>query len=302
MESTDKEVEVKKNIINKIKVSKEQREKIYVKIFKEFGIAILIFIYFFFLNLGYVRIESNIFKEDLHTFAGILVISSILLFESAYRKDSDDIAIHGVELLIVAILTLFMPYIYFYRGVSFKFLYSISPIYIAFYFLIKSFIIYNIEVRKYRDSLSDVKEILTNKEKSYLDEENIKKFDEIKLESQERVKKANTKKKMAKMINDNRKRVRNDKDKNIKENDQKKNESKEKVEAKGTSFKKSTVGKSPNESAEEKVVKKTFTKTKKTTMTTTKKRGRPRKNTKKDVKPLATAGRTKKKDGDSKND
>ena len=46
MESTDKEVEVKKNIINKIKVSKEQREKIYVKIFKEFGIAILIFIYF----------------------------------------------------------------------------------------------------------------------------------------------------------------------------------------------------------------------------------------------------------------
>ena len=92
------------------------------------------------------------------------------------------------------------------------------------------------------------------------------------------------------------------KNKNIKENDQKKNESKEKVEAKGTSFKKSTVGKSPNESAEEKVVKKTSTKTKKTTMTTTKKRGRPRKNTKKDVKPLATAGRTKKKDGDSKND
>ena len=33
MESTDKEVEVKKNIINKIKVPKEQREKIYVKIF-----------------------------------------------------------------------------------------------------------------------------------------------------------------------------------------------------------------------------------------------------------------------------
>ena len=183
-----------------------------------------------------------------------------------------------------------------------KFLYSISPIYIAFYFLVKSFIIYNIEVRKYRDSLSDVKEILTNKEKSYLDEENIKKFDEIKLEKQERVKKANTKKKMAKMINDNRKRVRNEKDKNTKENDQKKNESKEKVEAKGTSVKKSTVGKGSKESVEEKVVKKTSTKTKKTTVTTTKKRGRPRKNTKKDVKPLATAGRSKKKDGDNKND
>ena len=33
-----------------------------------------------------------------------------------------------------------------------------------------------------------------------------------------------------------------------------------------------------------------------------KKRGRPRKKTKIDVKPLATAGRSKKKDGDNKND
>ena len=300
MESTDKEVEVKKNIINKIKVPKEQREKIYVKIFKEFGMAILIFIYFFFLNLGYIRVESSIFKEDLHTFAGILVISAVLLFESAYRKDSDEIAIHGVELLVVAILTLFMPYIYFYRGVSFKFLYSISPIYIAFYFLVKSFIIYNIEVRKYRDSLSDVKEILTAKEKSYLDEENVKKFDEFKLENEEPVKKSNTKKKMAKMINDNRKRVGNVKDKNTKENVKKKTESKE--NAKVTSSKKTATAKVSKVNEEENI-KKTSTKAKKTTTTTTtKKRGRPRKNTKKDVKPLATAGRTKKKDGDSKND
>lgn len=301
MESTDKEVEVKKNIINKIKVPKEQREKIYVKIFKEFGMAILIFIYFFFLNLGYIRVESSIFKEDLHTFAGILVISAVLLFESAYRKDSDEIAIHGVELLVVAILTLFMPYIYFYRGVSFKFLYSISPIYIAFYFLVKSFIIYNIEVRKYRDSLSDVKEILTAKKKSYLDEENVKKFDESKLENEEPVKKSNTKKKMAKMINDNRKRVGKVEDKNTKENVKKKTESKE--NAKVTSSKKTAIAKVSKANDEEENIKKTSTKAKKTTTTTTtKKRGRPRKNTKKDVKPLATAGRTKKKDGDSKND
>lgn len=301
MESTDKEVEVKKNIINKIKVPKEQREKIYVKIFKEFGIAILIFIYFFFLNLGYVRIESNIFKEDLHTFAGILVISSILLFESAYRKDSGEIAIHGVEILVVAILTLFMPYIYFYRGVSFKFLYSISPIYIAVYFFVKSFIIYNIEVRKYRYSLSDVKEILNTQKKSYLDEENVKKFDETKLENEESAKRLNTKRRVAKMLNDNRKKVENLKDKDINENAKKKSESKEK--AKVSSSKKTTTEKASKVNDEEENIKKTSTRAKKTTTTTTtKKRGRPRKNTKKDVKPLATAGRTKKKDGDSKND
>lgn len=295
MESTDKEVEVKKNIINKIKVPREQREKIYVKIFKEFGIAILIFIYFFFLNLGYIRIDANIFKEDLHTFAGILVVSSILLFESAYRKDSDEIAIHGVEVLVLAILTLFMPYIYFYRGISFKFLYSISPIYIAIYFLVKSFIIYNIEVKRYKDSLSDVKEILNTNEKSYLDEKNVKKFDEIKLENEEPVKKSNNKKKMAKMIKDNKKRAENAKEKNVK-----KSNSEEKNKA--VSSKKNTVKKVTENNDAKESTKKKSTKAKKEIATSTKKRGRPRKNTKKDVKPLATAGRSKKKDGDSEND
>lgn len=294
MESTDKEVEIKKNIINKIKVPKEQREKIYNKIFKEFGIAILIFIYFFFLNLGYIRIESNLFKNDLYTFAGILVISSILLFESAYRKDNGEIALHGVELLVLATITLFMPYIYFYRGSKFKFLYSTLPIYISIYYLIKGFIIYKIEVKKYRDSLSDVKEILNDEEKSYLDEENEKKFDETKLESEERVKQTNTKNKMNTMIKNNKKKVSNSK------------KTAETIEDTTKTTKKTRKVKEneKEEQKKEEQVKKektTETKTKKKTATTPKKRGRPRKNAKIEVKPLATAGRTKKKNGDNEN-
>ena len=381
MESTDKEVEVKKNIINKIKVPKEQKEKIYVKIFKEFGIAILIFIYFLFLDLGYIRVEESAFKNDLHTFAGILVISAVLLFESAYRKDSNEVAIHGVEVLVLAILTLFMPYIYFYRGISFKFLYSISPIYIAAYFSVKSFVIYNMEVKKYRDSLSDVKEILNDDEKSYLDEENKKKFDEIKLENEEPTRKSNTKKKMAKIINENKKttpgkrgRKKKAEVENIQneDNDDKTQEDTEKtvsskitrkrgprkkatveddlslndeskivqkesvakktsvrkvtksevvsdvgviedVPAKKTTRKRTTtknVANVSDETEETKTVKKASTRAKKvnkteevtSTTTVPKKRGRPRKKTKIDVKPLATAGRSKKKDGDNKND
>lgn len=381
MDSTDKEVEVKKNIINKIKVPKEQKEKIYVKIFKEFGIAILIFIYFLFLDLGYIRVEKSAFKNDLHTFAGILVISAVLLFESAYRKDSNEVAIHGVEVLVLAILTLFMPYIYFYRGISFKFLYSISPIYIAAYFSVKSFVIYNMEVKKYRDSLSDVKEILNDDEKSYLDEENKKKFDEIKLENEEPTRKSNTKKKMAKIINENKKitpgkrgRKKKAEVENIQneDNDDKTQEDIEKtvsskitrkrgprkkatgeddlslndeskivqkesvakktsvrkvtksevvsdvgviedVPAKKTTRKRTTtknVANVSDETEETKTVKKASTRAKKvnkteevtSTTTVPKKRGRPRKKTKIDVKPLATAGRSKKKDGDNKND
>ena len=367
MDSTDREVEVKKNIINKIKVPKEQKEKIYVKIFKEFGIAILIFLYFLFLDLGYIRVEGNVFKEDLHTFAGILVISSVLLFESAYRKYSEEIAIHGIEVLVLAILTLFMPYIYFYRGVSLKFLYSISPIYIAGYFAVKSFVIYNKEVKKYKDSLSDVKEILTNDEKSYLDEENEKKFDEIKLENEENIKKSDIRKKMTKMLDENNKKTasRRDRKKKVEiDNIQNEDSEDKKTEvAEGEVSKKNTRRGRPRKKAKvedvvlshenekkvvqekenkvssndevvenasvkkttnkrvatkrvekvsegtEKKVKKTSPKGKKekkatrtATTTATKKRGRPRKTGKIDVKPLATAGRSKKKDGDSKND
>lgn len=323
MDSTDREVEVKKNIINKIKVPKEQKEKIYVKIFKEFGIAILIFLYFLFLDLGYIRVEKNVFENDLHTFAGVLVISAVLLFESAYRKDSGEIAIHGVEVLVLAVLTLFMPYIYFYRGVSLKFLYSISPIYIAGYFAVKSFVIYNKEVKKYKDSLSDVKEILTDDEKSYLDEENEKKFDEIKLENEEPTKKSNTRKKMAKMIGENNKKPASKRGRKKKveiDNIQNEDSDAEKQEvAEETVPKKTTRRGRPRKKAKvedvsdgtEETVKKTSTRAKKkkkttgtaSTTTAPKKRGRPRKTTTKiDVKPLATAGRSKKKDGDSEND
>ena len=176
MEVNDKVEELGKELATKIQIPKDVKEKIYAKIFKEIGMAILIFLYFLLLNLGYVKLEKEVFNEDLHNFAGILIMSTVIVFEIAYKKDNGEIALHGVELLVLSIITLFMPYIYFYRGITLKFLYSFSSMYIAIYYAIKSLVVYEREIKKYKDSLSDVKEIVEKSEKSYLDEKNERKF------------------------------------------------------------------------------------------------------------------------------
>lgn len=170
---------VVEELATKVKVPKEVKEGIYDKLFKNVCIAIVVLLYFMFLNMGYIAENIGIFENDLHTFAGILIISTIVVFEIAYRRDSSDIALVGVELLCVSVITLFMPYVYLHRGVLLKFIYSIFSLYMTVYYLVKCLVIYVIEVKKYRANLSDIKEIVVDEsKKTYLDEKNERKFEE----------------------------------------------------------------------------------------------------------------------------
>jgi len=179
MNATEKEIELgTKEIAKKVKLPKKFKEILYTKLAIEFGSAILVFAYFIFLNLGYMYLTSNIFEMSLKIFSGILVIGSIITFEFAYRKDTTSIAIRGIEVLTLGILTLFLPYIYLHRGLIFKFVYSLSSLYIAVYYFIKSLIICKIDITNYTSGLSDVKDIILEEEIDYLNEINMRKFEE----------------------------------------------------------------------------------------------------------------------------
>lgn len=172
--------EVVEKMATKIKIPKEIKEKIYDKLFKNLCIAILVLLYFIFLNLGYIKLDMNEFEADLHIFSGILIIATIVVFEFAYKTNNDAIALNGVELLVISLVTLFMPYIYFHRGILLKFVYSIFSIYMLVYYLVKCTIIYAREIKKYKASLSDIKEIVGEKNnETYLDEKNKRKFKEV---------------------------------------------------------------------------------------------------------------------------
>lgn len=180
MDTTEKEIEMGTSVIaTKIKPPKEVREKMYTKIVKEFWMAILIFAYFAFLNYGYTQMTPEVYSENLKICSILLILATIIVFEIAYRKDNGEIAIHGIELLGLGILTLFMPYVYICRGMVFKFLYSFSAMYIAIYYSVKALIVYELELKKYITNLSDIKEIIESKEVSYLNERNERKFAEI---------------------------------------------------------------------------------------------------------------------------
>lgn len=197
MGESEKKIE---NIENELpiktkKASKEIREKIYTKLFKNLCIAILICLYFIFINLGFKRLDSTVFENDLHIFAAILIVSTIMVFEKAYKNNDNEITVYGIELLMVSIVTLFMPYIYFRRGNTLKTVYALFEAYITVYYLLKCFIIYKVEMKKNLLEMSDIKDIVEDdKSESYLDEKNKRKFEADEVESKNIVEKDDVKK------------------------------------------------------------------------------------------------------------
>lgn len=273
METND----VVKELGTKITIPKGIREAIYDKLFKNLCIAILVLLYFIFVNLGYIKLKPSVFEEDLHVFAGILIILTIVSFELGYRRSDMEISMHGVELLFLSIVTLFMPYIYFHRGIILRFVYSFAAIYITVYYLIKCVYIYINEIRKYKNGLSDIKEIVDDEEEeTYLDEPSERKFRND--EEEEPVKSA-----LTRMFEKPKKEIKKITAKKTTKAKKEKMEKadEEKPKAKKTTTKKSTIAKKTTKTKKEKTekvdeekpkAKKTTTKKSTTVKKTTKKK------------------------------
>ena len=181
MSTPEKKEENTKELVQKltsvVKVSKEQKQKIYKKLFINFLIAIIVFVYFFVLHILFSKLNPSVFERTIHVISCVLVIGLIVLMEIAYRKDNDTLAVFSMESFFIVMLTVFMPYVYLHRGQTFRFLYSVSSIYIAIYYSFKCLIIYLRDMKKYKNELSDVKEIVNDKKKkSYLDERSKRKY------------------------------------------------------------------------------------------------------------------------------
>ena len=155
---------VKYNKIQQIEIqnqmSEEEKSKIDFRIFINLLLAIATFIYFFLINLGYKNIARENFVLDLHVFSITLLIISIVLFEQAYKKEEGKFCLYGIEMLVLAIVTLFMPYIYFYSNTSIRTICSSLAIFLSIYYVGKCIVIQNKAKKKHLENLSDVKEII----------------------------------------------------------------------------------------------------------------------------------------------
>ena len=244
------------NVENKNKRSNE----LYKKLFKNIFIAILVMIYFIFINLGSFNIAHEIFLTDIKVFSIIILGISIIIFEKAYEKDSSELALHGIETLILACHTLSVIHITNIFNFDFKYYILTSSYIFAIYYVFKDILIYTKENRKYLESLSDIPDI---------------------------VKKVEPSKKEAKKKNKSEENLNEEKQIDVKEIKDKKTKTKTKASTKKTTTKKKTTTsktKKTDETTKSEKTKRKTTKTKKENVEENKdienkpkKRGRPKK-------------------------
>lgn len=152
--------QIEQEIINKKKLPKEEENKINKKAFENILIADILMVFLYFISLGSLNIETSIFLTDLKVFSLGLIIFTIILFEISYKKENGNLAIHGIECLVLAIFMLFCTYLYTVYMKDFYIYVSIFSYIAAAYYVGKAVVIHKKMKKKYYASLSDIDEII----------------------------------------------------------------------------------------------------------------------------------------------
>lgn len=164
---------IEDEITKKTTMPNDLKNNIRKEIFANIVLAIGIIVYFIFLMMGSIDSTKASRTIDFRIFSLVLLFTSICLFEVAYKKDRGRLAINGIEILIVSVVTLFLPYIVFELDSTHQKYYILSISLIAAYYIIKSIVINSRAKIKYERQESDIDEITKKEEKrvDYLDEE-----------------------------------------------------------------------------------------------------------------------------------
>ena len=140
----------------------EKRKKVNENVFENIIIAVAIMLYFIVINFSYYRLSENNLIIGLKILSMIILISSITIFEIAYKKDSGKIAINGIEILVLAAHALSIMQVVEIAKIKFTTYILISSYVYGIYYILKASILYTIDKRKYLESLSDIKDIVNN--------------------------------------------------------------------------------------------------------------------------------------------
>lgn len=151
---------IEKEINKQTKIPNEKKKKINKKIFQNIVMAIGIIIYFIFINLGFSNIEKNTYLTDLKVFSVVTIGITIILFEKAYKKDSGEITICGIEMLIISICTLLTSYVYKIYNKKFIYIFTSVAMLFAVYYVGKSIVIYVKMKNKALKKASDIHKIV----------------------------------------------------------------------------------------------------------------------------------------------
>ena len=154
MQTIEKEFEKQKSIPEK------EQNKMNKKIFKNIIIGAVVVLYFIFVNLGFYNLAENTYLVDLQVFSAITIGMTIVIFERAYKKDSGELTIHGIEMLFLSILTLLTLFIHSSFYDRYTYIINSMATLFATYYAIKSTVIYVKTKKKAIKENSDVRKII----------------------------------------------------------------------------------------------------------------------------------------------
>ena len=167
-----KQLETFEKINEERKLSEEVKVNIEKKVLKNFLLATGILLLFVVLKLMAINLDkqlaSLVFKE---ISIGLFVIT-LFLFESAYKKDDDNLAITSIEIFLLSIVTLLTPYILISRTSIYT---SIIGVYFTVYYSIKNLIIYRKDKNEYLNKKNDIAEIIKKESQDKLAQEQLEK-------------------------------------------------------------------------------------------------------------------------------
>lgn len=141
-------------------VSEKYMKKIYLNVLK----AIIVVLYFFVLNVACENVNPQYLEKGIELCTMILLFISIFIFEWAYRKDNDDLAIQGIEILILSAYTLTSQHITKKFDFSLKNYLLVASYIFAIYFILKCIVVYTKGRKEMAENLSDIKEIVQKDE------------------------------------------------------------------------------------------------------------------------------------------
>ena len=154
MQKIEKEIQKQKSI------SKDEQKDMNKKVFKNIIFGVAVVLYFLSINLGFYNIKEITYLADLQVFSALTIICTIIIFEKAYKKDSDEMAVSGIEMLAVSICSLLT--LFLYKEVQTKFTYIVNLVSMLFavYFVGKSIVIYTKMKNKALRKASDIHKII----------------------------------------------------------------------------------------------------------------------------------------------
>ena len=141
-------------------IPKQDRDMINKEIFKNVIKGVMIVFYFMVLIIGFFKLKEETFLGDVRIFSGMLIATTIFIFEKAYRKESIDKMVLGIEILVLSIVTLLTSYIYGEHIDKFPYILNSISMIFATYYVGKSIVTYVKMKKKVMKKISDIRNII----------------------------------------------------------------------------------------------------------------------------------------------